>query len=350
MAATVRRETSWRRRWKPDLKSQPWKPFSVSDKEYLIKSMFFETDCSYELCIWDFTTLWYEKVEQDTFKARAKELNPNVEAKLSYLVKFVKKSIEEDKHSGEATFTMTEDDDSKCILKMKTKLQAGVPFLWEFHCSVGQQEMVGSQLVQPLLAMITELNRRQTELFRLLRKKDEEIMDYKESGVRLSRKSLGTSAFDENAFKSKMVLSQGFEDSVKGAVSKGFDEASCELYQQVMIKKAWLAEKDLPEPDEGDDDVDDVYGSIAQGTVEAPSASSWTDLPPPSLMSVEPSNASPGRGSPRKTPVTSPVKSGTSSPAGSPSKEMELQRREALKKKLAEETERKKRKKRKINL
>ena len=31
-----------------------------------------------------------------------------MEAKLSYLVKFVKKSIEEDKHSGEATFTMTE--------------------------------------------------------------------------------------------------------------------------------------------------------------------------------------------------------------------------------------------------
>ena len=49
---------------------------------------------------------------------------------------------------------------------------------------------VGSQLVQPLLAMITEMNRRQTELFRLLRKKDEEIMDYKESGVRLSRSIL----------------------------------------------------------------------------------------------------------------------------------------------------------------
>ena len=31
-----------------------------------------------------------------------------MEAKLSYLVKFVKESIEEDKHSGEATFAMTE--------------------------------------------------------------------------------------------------------------------------------------------------------------------------------------------------------------------------------------------------
>ena len=46
---------------------------------------------------------------------------------------------------------------------------------------------VGSHLVQPLLAMVVELNRRQSELCALLRKKDLEIMDYKESGVRLSR-------------------------------------------------------------------------------------------------------------------------------------------------------------------
>ena len=42
------------------------------------------------------------------------------------------------------------------------------------------------------------------------------------------------------------VYHQGFEGAVKDAVTKGFDEASCELYKQVMIKRAWLAEKDLP--------------------------------------------------------------------------------------------------------
>jgi len=39
---------------------------------------------------------------------------------------------------------------------------------------------------------------------------------------------------------------QGFEEAVKGAATKGFDDASCELYKQIMIKTAWLAEKDLP--------------------------------------------------------------------------------------------------------
>jgi len=40
--------------------------------------------------------------------------------------------------------------------------------------------------------------------------------------------------------------SQGFEEAVKGAATKGFDDASCELYKQIMIKTAWLTEKDLP--------------------------------------------------------------------------------------------------------
>ncbi len=38
-----------------------------------------------------------------------------------------------------------------------------------------------------MLGMIAELHRRQAELCTLLRKKDQEIMDYKDSGVRLSR-------------------------------------------------------------------------------------------------------------------------------------------------------------------
>ena len=72
MAATIKRETSWRRRWKPNLNSQPWKHFSISGKSFLLKSMFVDADCSYEFCLWDFSTFWYEKVEHDEFEARAK--------------------------------------------------------------------------------------------------------------------------------------------------------------------------------------------------------------------------------------------------------------------------------------
>ena len=41
--------------------------------------------------------------------------------------------------------------------------------------------------MQPMLAMIAELNRQQAELCKLLRRKDQEIMDYRDSGACLSR-------------------------------------------------------------------------------------------------------------------------------------------------------------------
>lgn len=75
MAATIRKETSWRRRWKPDINSQAWKPFIISGNIFLVKTMFVETECCYEFCLWDFSTMWYEKVVQDNFRIRAKVWN-----------------------------------------------------------------------------------------------------------------------------------------------------------------------------------------------------------------------------------------------------------------------------------
>ena len=93
-----------------------------------------------------------------------------------------------------------------------------------------------------------------------------------------------------------------------------------EIYMFVYL---WFVCYILTEPEEDDDDADDIYGSLAAGgAVGGPSAPSWTDLPPPSLLvkDGEPSDTSP-RVSPRKTPATSPAKSsGMSSPATSPSK------------------------------
>lgn len=47
--------------------------------------------------------------------------------------------------------------DDQLIVKMKTKLQAGVPFVWEFHCSVGQNDMVIKQTNKQLNFNYTDL-------------------------------------------------------------------------------------------------------------------------------------------------------------------------------------------------
>lgn len=69
----VRNEKSWRRLWKPDLKSQAWELFNVDGVDYQVKSHFVESECSYELCISDLDRIWYEKVDDETiFNDRAK--------------------------------------------------------------------------------------------------------------------------------------------------------------------------------------------------------------------------------------------------------------------------------------
>ena len=75
MAVPLRSEaswSSWRRKWKPDLKSQPWKNFKISGITHIIKSHFTEADCSYEFCISDLKTVWYEKIDEKTFRNRSK--------------------------------------------------------------------------------------------------------------------------------------------------------------------------------------------------------------------------------------------------------------------------------------
>lgn len=69
-------ELQWRRNWKPNLASYPWKQLSsysvkgcsAGDSCMLIKSLFGEE--SYELLITDLTTFWHETLSVDSLKSR----------------------------------------------------------------------------------------------------------------------------------------------------------------------------------------------------------------------------------------------------------------------------------------
>ena len=61
-------ELEWRRRWKPDLRARPWKTFQ--DSKFLMKSKFF--DDSYLILITDYTSVWFEELDEDGIKKRSK--------------------------------------------------------------------------------------------------------------------------------------------------------------------------------------------------------------------------------------------------------------------------------------
>ncbi|XP_070550387.1 non-homologous end-joining factor 1-like [Ptychodera flava] len=313
------KELSWRRHWKPDLMANTWQPLTIQRNQYFIK--FHMNDDSYEILVNDRVHTWYEMCDCKMFKKRCKKLNPSIEAPVSRLLDHLWNNLQKQKKESE--FRVEEKTSSEFVLSMNSSLAAGVPFTWKFNCQTASQDMISSNLTVPLLTMVSELQRRQDELFKLLQKKDTEIEDYKLSGAKVSRKHLETVPFDKTVFENEMNTSQSFEREVKSSGTSAFTSSGQDLYQQIMMKNAWL-ERDV-EDEESDEDEEGVSSSDRL-TSSGTSPSVDTSRLPPSYLKAQRSP------SPKKSPAKlSPEKS----PANV--KDTELMRREALERRLAME-------------
>lgn len=70
---SIKSEAEWRRHWKPDLCSCPWKSITVNSNTYLIKMKIDSSD--YEIILTDFSNFWFESLGGDPLKARIKVYN-----------------------------------------------------------------------------------------------------------------------------------------------------------------------------------------------------------------------------------------------------------------------------------
>ncbi|KAK3745360.1 hypothetical protein RRG08_064684 [Elysia crispata] len=327
-------ELQWRRQWKPDLSSCPWKPLPINkiDEEtggcFLVKSKFYND--AYEVLITDMVHFWYEKLSGAALKRRVTELNPSIEAPISKILDQIRYSLESPGNGMQLTISNSDDE---AVLEIESHL-AGMPFLYSFKAGSAPETMARDHLTVPLMAMVGELYRQQQELFKLLEGKDRQIDDYKAQGARVSRKFLATATFDEVAFQNSMITSKGFEEEVKACGEKAFTSCGQELYREIATKRAWLLSSPIK--------VEKVNESKS-----APSLESWGHRLPPSIANK---NQSPSKS------VESPQKSsgsGASSADSTPVKDTELLRRQALERKLEQEEtklQEKSKKKKKLKL
>ncbi|KAK3105749.1 hypothetical protein FSP39_004773 [Pinctada imbricata] len=332
-------EIEWRRKWKPDLKSLPWQPIKIDDKQYLIKCRF--TVNTYELLITDMKRFWHEEISETQLKKRVQKLNPSIEADVTRILDQIQSCI--DNPGRETTLSLSYRDDNetgelKMVLKVNSQL-AGMPFSWNFVASRAENDTASENLIIPLLAMVGELSRRQRELVKIIAAKDKEIDDYKSQGVRTSRKHIETQDFVPTAFENDMLTSKEFADEVRDLGKSGFSEESQDLYRQIMTKHAWVNRSPKKEDNTADEFLDSE--SLRDGK-RASSGPSWgSNRLPPSIGDSK---------SPKKSPDKSPWK-GSSSTETSPVKDSELLRRQALERKLEDEERKKqepKKKKKKI--
>ncbi|GFO20389.1 non-homologous end-joining factor 1 [Plakobranchus ocellatus] len=325
-------ELEWRRQWKPDLSSCPWKPLQTFNADlvreclYLVKTKFL--DDAYEFLITDMIHFWYESLSGTALKRRIKELNPNIEAPISKILDQIRQSLE--LPGKETRVSVTTAADEEANLDIESHL-AGVPFSYSFKASSATGSMAKDHLTVPLMAMVGELCRQRQELFKLLAAKDKQIDNFKAQGASVTQRSLETAPFDEVAFQNSMITSKGFEEEVKTYGEKAFASYGQELYRAITTKRAWLLSSPMK------DELKEALGSEGQSK-GAPSIESWGNRLPPSIANK---NQSPSKS---VSPVVSPEKSrqqspgsGASSTDSTPVKDTELLRRQALERKLEQE-------------
>ncbi|XP_023661433.1 non-homologous end-joining factor 1 isoform X2 [Paramormyrops kingsleyae] len=223
-----------------DLLLQPWMPVRLGGIQLLAKSYFGDT--KYQMLLSDMQSVWEEEVDADTIKERAQELNKRLRAPADAFFAHLR-TVARPYLAGEPGAAVACSGDVPSIsvvdlkphrltLRLKSEL-AGVPFYWEFRCSSSSVAVVCSQLVCPLLAVNSILQRQVAELAALLVRKDAEIQDYRESGAVLSRGRLQTEVFDELHYRENFIT-QVLPKVCVQQENFGFNVTLQELYAAVM--------------------------------------------------------------------------------------------------------------------
>ncbi|KAJ8727493.1 hypothetical protein PYW07_001612 [Mythimna separata] len=177
----------------------------IKDTQFFL---IFSQDSEYEISVTDYLNVWTALFSKKAFLDQLKESNDGLELPhdndfiqkgvnlLSNLDKLKKCSIEK-KENGKSLFiTMT--------------ISFGFPFYLECTLSKGSEEVYFQKVTRPLLKIICDLRESQTELRRLLIKKDSEIEEYKCEGGEIVLRHLKTIAFND---AEHMKIHKVFEES-----------------------------------------------------------------------------------------------------------------------------------------
>lgn len=185
---------------------QPWAWLQLAENSLLAKA--YITKQGYALLVSDLQQVWYEQVDTTVISQRAKELNKRLTAPpaafLCHLDELLSPLLKDATHPSKDTFSCDHVAET-LMLRVRSEL-SGLPFNWHFCCIPASSSLVSQHLVRPLMGMSLALQCHVRELTTLLRMKDLEIQDYRESGAMLSRGRLKTEPFEENSFLEQFMV------------------------------------------------------------------------------------------------------------------------------------------------
>lgn len=177
-----------------------WSDLKIGDDVFMISVL--EKDDSFEVSLTNLVEIWMEALTRETFIKKCQKLNPllNVDGIdcnkiMINLLNNVSKYIV---------------DASVEQIKLHIDVEGDV-VKFDFNLSKATPEHFWKVVTKPLCLSSIELKRQHKILLDLIKKKDDEIAEYKAEGAQLLRKHIETNAFNEEQLKIQSTVPNIFD-------------------------------------------------------------------------------------------------------------------------------------------
>ena len=196
-----------------DLTMSRWELLDVNNFNKLLIKFDCQKSC-YQIALCDLSLVFIEEMSSENIQVRSKSINKRLEAPTENIVSHIKQSLLQ--HHN-LKFSYTKQSDMEIHLSFSNSFHSGIPFCWTFVC-VHKTYRNGSAnkmlLLDPLILTISHLLCENNMLKEVVKQKDEEIKDYRDSGYKVSRSHLKTNLFDAETFQNDLKTSQDYALSI----------------------------------------------------------------------------------------------------------------------------------------
>ncbi|XP_029035132.1 non-homologous end-joining factor 1-like [Osmia bicornis bicornis] len=225
-----------------------WNKLKINDEVYMISAT--QKDDTIEILLTNFIQIWIEKFTDKISLDRCRELNPllNVEAlNCKEIILNILSDIP--KHIVEA---------SPEQIKLRVKLEGGF-MKFALNLIKGTPEDFWKFVTKPLCISSMEIIRQHKFLLDLVKKKDEEIAEYKAEGAELIRKNIETKPFMEEQLRT-VISSANTDDYTNmfqtitnfyNAHLQKHNESSVKSSDDKVKEEQNISSQDGAEPSEG---------------------------------------------------------------------------------------------------
>ncbi|XP_043273876.1 non-homologous end-joining factor 1 isoform X2 [Venturia canescens] len=170
--------------------SDSWRTLVIADEKYSIRCL--ERDRSFKIFLTNLHDIWIEYLDENNIIQKCKTLNPSLSIEDMDIVRYI----------GQLLMDIEKRAVKKSVehIEFAENLDGGI-FKFSIDFEKGSSQQLWEEVTMPLCLLAGELQRRQTILLDLVRKKDEEITEYKLNGAKLTRKYITTEKFDQAVFQ-----------------------------------------------------------------------------------------------------------------------------------------------------